>query len=117
MIVYAFDVDHTLEVSEGPVTLKDMMDLRVQGHIVGICGNWAAFCQRVSGWQHLVSFLNAGAPDKVTHLRQLKQYIPADDYCMVGNIPGVFGASNDIGAAQAAGWRFLSEREFAEGKR
>ena len=41
----------------------------------------------------------------------------ADDYIMVGNIAGVSGASDDKGAAEAAGWRFISEKEFAEGSR
>jgi hypothetical protein len=115
--VFAFDVDETLEISAGPVKLASLMQLRVEGHIVGICGNWAAFCQRVAGWQHLVSFLNAGAPDKVTHLMQIKQYIPADDYCMVGNILGVSGASDDQGSAARAGWRFIKESDFAAGQR
>lgn len=93
------------------------MDLRVRGYIVGVCGNWAAFCQRVSGWQHLVSFMNAGAPNKETHLQQIKQYIPADDYVMVGNILGVSGSSDDQGAAARAGWRFIKESDFAAGAR
>lgn len=117
MNIYAFDVDETLDVSAGPVTLQMMMDLRIAGHIVGLCGNWAVFCQRVSGWQHLISFMNAGAPDKETHLQQLKMYIPANDYVMVGNILGVSGASDDMGAAQRAGWRFIKESDFAAGAR
>jgi hypothetical protein len=36
---------------------------------------------------------------------------------MVGNILGVSGASDDRGAAQRAGWRFIQEREFANGVR
>lgn len=115
--VYAFDVDETLVVSSGPVTLEAMMALRVEGHIVGLCGNWAAFCQRVNGWQHLVSFMNAGSPDKETHLEQIKRYIPADDFVMVGNIKGVSGVSDDQGAAKRAGWRFIKESDFAAGVR
>ena len=38
-------------------------------------------------------------------LNQLKTYIPADDYIIVGNIKGVSGASDDEGAANLAGWR------------
>jgi len=41
MVVYAFDVDETLEVSKGPVKLFDLVKLRAHGHIVGLCGNWA----------------------------------------------------------------------------
>lgn len=123
MIVYAFDVDETLEISNGPVTLQSLMDLRVAGHVVGICGNWAAFCQRVNGWQHLVSFVNAGTPNKETHLIELHRYIPADEFVMVGN---VYGERNSLGfvcgsrdneAAAAAGWRFIKEDAFAAGMR
>jgi hypothetical protein len=41
IVVYAFDVDETLEVSKGPVKLFDLVKLREHGHIVGLCGNWA----------------------------------------------------------------------------
>lgn len=111
-----FDVDETLCVSAGPISLESLLELRQQGHVVGLCGNWAVFCQRVSGWQNLVSFMNLGLL-KETCLGQLKTYIPADDYVMVGNILGVSGASDDQGAAQRAGWRFIKETDFAEGVR
>jgi hypothetical protein len=39
VVVYAFDVDETLEVSKGPVKLADLVTLREHGHIVGLCGN------------------------------------------------------------------------------
>jgi hypothetical protein len=45
-------------------------------------------------------------------LNQLKTYIPADDYIMVGNIKGVSGPSDDEGAANLAGWRFIKESDF-----
>ena len=41
MVVYAFDVDETLEISKGPVKMVDLVKLREHGHIVGLCGNWA----------------------------------------------------------------------------
>ena len=116
MIVFAFDVDETLEISGGPVTLQSMMDLRIAGHIVGVCGNMQVFCS-VPGWHHLISFLGQSFLAKEVFLHGLKINIPADDYVMVGNIMGVTGASDDQGAAARAGWRFISEREFAEGKR
>ena len=50
-------------------------------------------------------------------LRQLRQYIPGHDYVMVGNILGISGASDDRGAAERAGWRFIQESEFAKGVR
>ena len=129
--VYAFDVDETLEVSGGPVTLASLMDLRVAGHIVGLCGNLNAFCSRVNGWQHLISFtLNfdtwpviggsmGSILSKDVWLRVFRQttFPLADDYVLVGNILGVSGDSDDQGAAERAGWRFLSERDFAAGAR
>jgi hypothetical protein len=39
------------------------------------------------------------------------------DYVMVGNILGISGASDDRGAAERAGWRFIQESEFAKGVR
>lgn len=117
MKVYAFDVDETLEISAGPVKLADMMQLRVDGHIVGVCGNMGAFCQRISGWQHLISFLGQGLIPKDQFLAHLKINIVADEYIMVGNIIGVSGASDDKGAAERAGWRFIKESDFAAGSR
>jgi len=116
MKVYAFDVDETLEVSGGPVTMASLMALRVEGHIVGLCGNWAVACARSPGWQHLVSFMNVGV-DKETFLITLRRFIPAEEHIMVGNVPGVSGVSDDIGAARVAGWRFIRESDFAAGVR
>lgn len=115
-IVYAFDVDETLEVSAGPVSLQSLMDLRNAGHIVGLCGNWGLFCAVVPDWHQRVSFVNAGVP-KVEFLTQLRTYLRADDFVMVGNILGVTGASDDQGSAERAGWRFISEGDFARGAR
>lgn len=114
--VYAFDVDETLEISSGPIKLQALMDLRVEGHVVGICGNMAVFCQ-VPGWHHLASFLGQSFLPKDVFLHGLKINIPADDYIMVGNILGVSGASDDKGAAERAGWRFIQEISFAKGER
>lgn len=117
MIVFAFDVDHTLEISDGPVPLGALAALRAQGHVVGLCGNWALVVQRVPDWPRLVSFLGPIGCTKVEHLVQLKQYVPADDYVLVGNDPTIFGNSSDREAAGQAGWRFLREAEFAAGMR
>ena len=120
MIVYAFDVDDTLEIAEGPVKLQDLMDLRNQGHIVGLCGNWHSFVKIVPKWQEYVSFIGQpfiGAVSKEAWLCDLWERIDADEYVMVGNIPGVSGPSDDIGAAARAGWRFIKESDFAEGAR
>lgn len=136
MNVYAFDVDETLEVSNGPVRLASLMQLRLDGHVVGLCGNWGLFVQRVPNWHKYVSFVNCAPPlfvqqlnaapvrmDKAWFLQELQRYIPAADYVMVGNRPGrtnslgVVTHSEDEEAARIAGWRFLLEDEFAKGAR
>jgi hypothetical protein len=117
MIIYAFDVDDTLEVSNGPITLQSMMNLRVQGHIVGLCGNWHHFVKNVPSWQNFIAFMNVAVPNKDTFLDHLRVYVPADDHVLVGNIIGVSGGSDDQGAAQRTGWRFIKESDFAAGAR
>src|SRR3990172_7963434 len=117
MVVYAFDVDDTLEVSKGPVKLLDLVKLREHGHIVGLCGNWAMVTLHCPGWHHICSFVGPCGIEKHDFLRQLRQYIPGHDYVMVGNILGISGASDDRGAAERAGWRFIQESEFANGVR
>lgn len=121
--VYAFDVDECLEISRGPVKLSDLMELRIAGHIVGLCGNWGLFVGLVPGWQHMISFLNCCPTDKAWFLGHLRTYVPAEEYVMVGN---VFGEKNSLGAvccshdseaAAQAGWRFIKEDDFANGAR
>jgi hypothetical protein len=117
MKVYAFDVDDTLEVSGGPVSIVSIGNLRDQGHIVGLNGNWAAVVQTLSVWHRMFSFIGPMEMSKAIFLNQLETYIPADDYIMVGNIKGVSGASDDERAADLAGWRFIKESDFAGGAR
>ncbi len=117
MNVYAFDVDETLEVSAGPVKLQQIVELCVEGHILGICGNYAKVTMMVVNWHDFFSFIGPMEMPKAAFLRQIKMYVPADDYIMVGNIKGVSGASDDQGAAIEAGWRFIQEKNFAAGDR
>ncbi len=117
MKIYAFDVDDTLEVSNGPVSIASVGAIRARGHIVGLNGNWAMVVQAVPLWHQVFSFIGPMEMSKETFLNQLKTYIPADDYIMVGNIKGVSGLSDDQGAAQLAGWRFIKESDFATGAR
>ena len=120
MIVYVFDVDHTLWLSDGPVQLADLIKLREQGHILGLCGNYAMVTLNVKGWHNLFSFLGQMAMPKSEFLTQIKTHVRADDFVMIGNrgsyldFPNV---SRDSDAAAAAGWRFISETEFAAGAR
>jgi hypothetical protein len=116
--VYAFDVDHTLEVSEGPVPVVALRDLVEQGHIVGLCGNWAVLVRAVPDWHRFISFLGPLGVSKAEFLAQLKLYVAASDYAMVGNDPARgFGSSPDRESASEARWRFILERDFAAGAR
>jgi hypothetical protein len=117
MKIYAFDVDDTLEVSGGPITIPSVRSLKFEGHIVGLNGNWAVVVQSVPLWHRIFSFIGPMEMSKDLFLNQLRTYIRADDYVMVGNIKGVSGASDDEGAANLAGWRFLKESDFAAGAR
>ena len=110
-------MDETLEVSQGPVKMVDLVTLRADGHIVGLCGNWAMVTQHYADWHHVCSFVGPCGIEKHDFLRQLCQHIPVDDYVMVGNILGVSGTSDDRGAAERAGWRFIQESDFAKGTR
>jgi hypothetical protein len=114
--VYAFDVDETIEGLAGPVTLSSLLALRSEGHIIGLCGNWGAFVSAVERWHDFVSFMNVGV-EKAEFLAHLARHVKAEEYVMVGNILGVSGSSDDQGAAERAGWRFIQERDFADGVR
>jgi hypothetical protein len=39
MKIYAFDVDDTLEVSGGPISIASVGSPKPQGHVVGLNGN------------------------------------------------------------------------------
>lgn len=120
MKVYAFDVDETLNCSLGPISFEAMEKLRNEGNIVGLCGNWAMVVscpEKHTPWHKVVSFFGPVGVLKYQFLEQLMKYIPAQDYVMVGNIKGVSGTSDDMGAALRANWRFIKESDFAAGQR
>ncbi len=52
------------------------------------------------------------AMTKADFLKQIKTYVPARYYFMIGNVPGRGGTSDDVGAARAAGWQFIEECDF-----
>jgi len=116
--LYAFDIDDTLEISSGPVAVEALRNLVLEGHVVGLCGNWAAFVRAVPDWHRVVSFLGPLQLSKAEFLIQLRVHVPASDYVMVGNDPATgWGASTDRAAAEEAGWRFIREANFAAGAR
>lgn len=115
--LYAFDVDHTLSVSRGPIRLPTVWELRQAGNIVGLCGNWAMVTYAIPNWSDLFSFLGPLGLTKADFLRQIEEYVPASEYVMVGNEGTVPGHSQDSEAARLAGWRFIREDDFAAGVR
>ena len=70
MKVYAFDVDETLYLSHGPVQWETLVALRAEGHVLGLCGNWAAVTLQVPEWHRVLSFIGPGliGTDKETFL-------------------------------------------------
>lgn len=69
--LYVFDVDETLEVSNGPVSVAALRALREQGHIVGLCGNWAVFVRALPDWHRIVSFIGPLQLSKADFLIQV----------------------------------------------
>ena len=135
----AFDCDHTLSISEGPIPLESIIELKNHGAIVGICGNWPVVVKKFPNWHDYVSFMGGvwnpyewsqvDGPRiwcKSFHLLQWKQYIKADDYVMVGNTSGSsavircdsstkFDETNittDQTSAHKAGFKFIKESDF-----
>lgn len=121
MIVWCFDVDETLSVGRppGPIDIIELLKLRKDGHIVGICGNWGQFVKSVKSWGMYVDFITpiAGSHDKRPYLEALRVGIDADDYVLVGNIGGVSGSTDEKQIAEDTGWRFIKESDFAAGAR
>lgn len=115
--LYSFDVDHTLWISNGPITPTMLLELRQEGHILGLCGNFAAVTLQVEGWHNVFSFVNAGHATKDPFLIGLRTFVKADEYIHVGNTGVIPGQSDDLGAAQRSGYRFISENAFANGER
>ena len=85
MKIYAFDVDDTLEVSAGPVTISSVQTLQNEGNIVGLNGNWAVAVRNLPLWHQIFSFIGPMEMTKHVFLTQLKTYIPAAEYIMVGS--------------------------------
>jgi hypothetical protein len=116
--VYAFDIDETLEISNGPIPVAALRALREEGHIVGLCGNWAAFVRAVPDWHRIASFVGPLGLTKAEFLDQLRFHVQASEYVMVGNDPATgWGNSPDREAAEQARWRFIRENDFASGAR
>ena len=102
-------MDQTLQISDGPVHIDVLSRLRSEGHIVGICGNWPLFTQKIAGWHYLVSFIGPIGTSKAAFLSNLKAFIQADNYIMVGNDNG--SEYDDRHEAISAGYHFIAEKD------
>lgn len=107
MKVYAFDVDKTLWLSNGPVQRDSLVQLRDEGNILGLCGNWARVTTGDAHWHRLFSFVGPIGVSKPDHLKQIKRYVLAYDYVFVGNDIAEGISPNDAPLAAEAGWRFI----------
>lgn len=108
MFLIAFDVDDTLNISEGPIHIDWMTELLLAGHAVGICGNWPLFVKEVDQWYLMCSFFGPINESKAEYLTTLKHVIEAERYIMIGNY------EPDFFEALQAGWEFMTEHEGNE---
>jgi hypothetical protein len=126
--VFAFDVDDTLSISNGPIPLEHLLELKAKGEAVGLCGNLHCFMERVPDWPRYISFtMNfdtlytlGGLLPKEYWLRTfLVSCRNAEAYYFIGNELGITGASDDKGSCERAGppWKFIREDEWMSGVR
>ena len=96
--IIGFDCDETLEISNGPVSLKALMGLKTKGWKVGICGNWQL------ALIHLPNLdFYTGAP-KGENLKWRGKFFQKKIF--IGNGP------EDEEAARIAGWQFIHVNNF-----
>jgi hypothetical protein len=97
--------------------------------VTGVCGNFFTLFKFFPDWYKFFSFYGptkllspkpAHSPYKHLQLIDIKEDILAEKYVIVGNRrgdPKVRPQSQDDIQAKLAGWSFLSESDFARGKR
>ena len=119
MKIYAFDVDDTMEMSGGPVTISMVENEYRAGNLIGLLGNWMLAIQSWSDWWIAISFLyfqgDSPSGEKDYWMWVIKRAVIAQEYVMVGNGPGL--GYNDKAASERGGFRFISENDFARGER
>ena len=132
--VYAFDVDDTLAFQgapfPGPVPIYQVVELRNQGIPTGVCGNFLNLFKYYPDAWKVFSFFQPTelqgtsvlAHHQYKHLALIRiaKTMPANRYVMVGNRmgdPKVRSGSQDDVQARLAKWDFISETDFAKGRR
>ncbi|MGH7252652.1 MAG: hypothetical protein ACREIE_02515 [Nitrospiraceae bacterium] len=97
MTVYAFDIDGTIETSNGPVTVARIQELRQDGDFVYLVSPSAA---RPKGLPILAS------GSRQDNLRAVKAMHPDEERFVY------ISDNGDIGDAQAAGFEYIWHSEF-----
>jgi hypothetical protein len=129
-----FDCDDTLAIQgapfPGPIPMYAIIELRNQGNPTGIIGNFLNFFKYYpDGWR-IMSFFGPTelqgtsiiAHHQYKHLALIRtaDVLKASRYVMVGNKMGDKKArpgSQDDVQARLAKWEFISETDFANGRR
>jgi len=98
--IIGFDCDGTLEISNGPISLKVLTELKAKGWKVGIAGN----CQLVM--THLPNLDFYTGEPKGPNLRWRGKFFQKK--ILVGNRP------EDEEVAKIAGWQFIHANNFKQ---
>jgi len=99
-ILFAFDVDGTLDISNGPISSKWLYKLKEKGAIVGFAGNHdKAKKEGLLGFD----FYDTGDPEA---LERIKKKFKADLYIHIGD------TEEDKESARKAGFTFIRAEDF-----
>jgi len=102
MTLYAFDVDGTLEVSEGPIKLGVLRNLIAQGHPVYIVGNYGKLSQTTLEFPNGNLFSTKESSLKILSERHPEQ----TQKIYIGDV------ETDKTSAESAGWQFVFAKDF-----
>lgn len=102
IILFCFDCDLTLEVSNGPIPISLLYELMNQGHYVCVVSP-SLRCFNLKGILRYAPLLPR---DMI--LSRIKQFIQADRYIYVGDSQG------DYLAANKAAWEFVAAQNFVK---
>ena len=99
-VLFAFDVDGTLDISGGPIPHRWLYKLKEKGAIVGFAGNYDK--ARRMGLVDF-DFYNTGDPNA---LESIRRKFEADLYVHIGDV------EEDRESARLAGYTFVHAKDF-----
>lgn len=103
-VLIAFDVDGTLETSQGPIKVATLDRLEAAGASVAIVSPSGAFPFDYASRRVLPN----GGGSRSSNLLEAKRLFPSDLYLYVSD-------NGDIGEAQAAGFVYIDRMAFWQG--